>query len=150
MTMIALPLFAALVGLLKPEGEIAIWTYPKSETTPISNLLRPLTIRLPYRALYALAWLVALATAPLLMITRARPRVQSWLYWARLPWHIDSRWRVHSFVDWYGPRYQFKYAPQDLEEWCTGIGLIDVRRNRYVSSVRARRPVGWSRPSSRV
>ena len=142
--------FAALIALLKPGGEIAIWTYPKSEITPISNVIRPFTTRLPYDALYVLAWLVALATAPFLHISWLRRRVQSWLYWARLPWQIDLVWRVHSFVDWYGPKYQFKYAPEDLVQWCTAGGLAEIRRCDYESSVRARRPLALSVPSSLV
>lgn len=131
--------FRALVPLLKPGGRIAIWTYPKRETTPISNALRPFTTRLPYSALQVVAWIVALATAPMLISGRLRPRVQSWLYWARLPWQRDARWRVHSFIDWYGPRHQFKYATEDLVGWCRENGLVEVRRGRYESSVCARR-----------
>ncbi len=132
--------FNSLRRLLKPRGQIAVWVYPKGERTPISDFIRPLTTRLPYGALYWLAVLVTALYSPLLRIPRIKQRVQSMLYSTRLPWHEQKSWRVHSFLDWYGPRYQFKYTPAELERWCVDAGLTDVVHCSDPSSVRATAP----------
>jgi len=103
--------FLELVPLLEQGGRIAIWVYPKSQTTPLSDMLRPLTTRIPPRQLLWLGWIVTASYGSLLRIARLKHKLRSLLYRARLPWHEDIEWRVHSFVDWYGARYQFKYSP---------------------------------------
>jgi SAM-dependent methyltransferase len=128
--------FLNLVRLLKPGGQIAIWVYPKSQQTPLSDLLRPITTRLPNRWLYLLGLIVTASYGPLLRIPRLDWRLEALLYRARLPWHKERHWRLHSFMDWYGPKYQFKYSPEDLERWFQEAGLINLVRCTYESSVR--------------
>jgi ubiquinone/menaquinone biosynthesis C-methylase UbiE/uncharacterized protein YbaR (Trm112 family) len=130
--------FLRLTRLLKAGGQIAVWVYPKSERTPISDLLRPVTTRVPKKLLYCIAWAVTASYGPLLKIPRLKRRLQALLYSTRLPWHEERRWRVHSFLDWYGPKYQFKFSPEELEGWFSEAGLIDVTRCPYESSARGR------------
>src|SRR5262249_43577810 len=117
---------------------IAVWVYPKSEATPLSDLLRPATTRIPPRYLFWLAKVVTTSYGPLLKIPRLKDRLQRLLYRARLPWHENRVWRVHSFMDWYGPKYQFKYHPEEIESWFSEAGLVDLVRCSYQTSARGR------------
>jgi ubiquinone/menaquinone biosynthesis C-methylase UbiE/uncharacterized protein YbaR (Trm112 family) len=130
--------FLNLTRLLKAGGQIAAWVYPKSERTPVSNLLRPVTTRIPKKLLYWIAWAVTASYGPLLKITRLKPRLQKILYSTRLPWHEERHWRIHSFLDWYGPKYQFKYSPEELESLFSEAGLVEVVRCPYKSSARGK------------
>ncbi len=133
--------FSNLTRLLKPGGQIAIWVYPKSERTPLSDVLRPITTRIPPKYLYWIAQAVTSTYGPLLKIPRLKPRLRSMLYNARLPWHEEKYWRVHSFMDWYGPKYQFKYDPEEIEGWFSEAGLIDHVRCPYETSARGTAPM---------
>ncbi|MFN2599460.1 MAG: class I SAM-dependent methyltransferase [Pyrinomonadaceae bacterium] len=130
--------FMSLTRLLKAGGQIAIWVYPKSERTPVSDLLRPVTTRIPKNSLYWIAWAVTASYGPFLKIPRLKGRLRALLYSTRLPWHEERSWRVHSFLDWYGPKYQFKFSPEELESWFSEAGLVDVTRCPYESSARGR------------
>ena len=130
--------FINLTRLLKPGGQIAIWVYPKCERTPVSDLLRPVTTRMPARLLYWIACTVTASYGVLLTNSLLRPRIQAVLYQIRLPWHRNWRWRIHSFLDWYGPRYQFKFSPDEVEQWFIDAGLVEVERCPYQTSVRGR------------
>jgi len=104
--------------------------------TPLSDMLRPITTRIPPRYLLWLGWIVTAGYGPLLRIPRLKHKLRSILYRTRLPWHEDIQWRVHSFVDWYGPPYQFKYSPEEVERWFSDAGLVDVIRCPYETSAR--------------
>lgn len=118
--------FKGLVRFLKPGGRIAIWVYPISERTPLSDLLRPLTTRLPMPLLYACGAALTAAYAPLLRLPRYRARLNGFLYGLRLPWHDEWRWRKHSFMDWYGAKFQSKHSYEELRAWFENAGLSDV------------------------
>lgn len=128
--------FLHLARLLKAGGQIAVWVYPKSPGTPVSDLLRPLTTRMPEKYLFWMASAVTTSYGPLLKIPRLSRRLKAVLYRARLPWHDERHWRVHSFLDWYGPKYQYKYSPEEVEGWFHEAGLVDVVRCRHASSAR--------------
>lgn len=128
--------FLELVPRIKKGGRIAIWVYPSSIRTPLSDLLRPFTTRIPPRALLWLGWVVTASYGPLLKVPRLKGKLQSLLYRARLPWHDDLQWRVHSFVDWYGPPYQFKYSPDEVERWFADAGLVEIVRCPYETAAR--------------
>lgn len=130
--------FLNLTRLLKVGGEIAVWVYPKSSPTPVSDLLRPLTTRIPTKYLYWIAWVVTSSYGPLLRIPRLNKRIKAILYRTRLPWHDERHWRVHSFLDWYGPKYQFKFSPDEVESWFAEAALIDVVRCPHQTSARGK------------
>jgi SAM-dependent methyltransferase len=67
--------FLELVPLLKPGGRIAVWVYPRSPATPVSDILRPITTRIPPRSLLWLAWIVTASYGPLLRIPRLGRRL---------------------------------------------------------------------------
>jgi 2-polyprenyl-3-methyl-5-hydroxy-6-metoxy-1,4-benzoquinol methylase len=128
--------FLNLVRLLKPGGQIAVWVYPKSQRTPLSDFFRPVTTRIPGKYLYWIAWAVTATYGPLLKIRRLKGRLTAILYNARLPWHEERHWRIHSFMDWYGPTYQFKFHPEELESWFAEAGLVDLIRCTHETSAR--------------
>jgi SAM-dependent methyltransferase len=130
--------FLILSHLLKAGGQIAVWIYPKSERTAVSDLLRPITTRMPTKSLYWIARVVTSIYGPFLRIPRIKGRLQAILYSTRLPWHDEKHWRIHSFLDWYGPRYQFNFSPEELEAWFSEAGLVEVVRCPNESSVRGR------------
>ncbi|HTL71032.1 MAG TPA: class I SAM-dependent methyltransferase [Candidatus Eisenbacteria bacterium] len=119
--------FLNLVRLLRPGGKIAVWVYPKKFTTPFSDFWRPLTVRMPAGPLYAAGWAVTGLYGPLLKVPGLNRVLKRVLFRMRLPWHDDWSWRRHSFMDWYGARYQFKYSPEELRAWFREAGLSDIR-----------------------
>ena len=133
--------FLNLARLLKPGGQIAIWVYPKSERTPLSDAIRPITTRIPSKYLYRIAHIVTTPYGPLLRMPRFKARFQAMLYNARLPWHEEKYWRIHSFMDWYGPKYQFKYDPEEIQAWYSEAGLVDYIRCQYETSARGSAPM---------
>ncbi|MCA1817353.1 MAG: hypothetical protein LC746_13350, partial [Acidobacteria bacterium] len=96
------------------------------------------TTRIPKNSLYWIAWAVTASYGLFLKIPRLKGRLRALLYSTRLPWHEERSWRVHSFLDWYGPKYQFKFSPEELESWFSEAGLVDVTRCPYESSARGR------------
>ena len=130
--------FQQWAKLLKPGGEIAVWVYPRTPASPISDWLRPFTTRLPPKVLYGLAVLVTGSYGPLLRLPRIGRWLQARLYRIRLPWHRNRYWRIASFLDWYGPAHQFKYTPEEVEDWFRAAGL-KVTRCTDPSSARGQR-----------
>ena len=93
---------------------------------------------MPKRYLYWVAAAVTASYGPLLKIPRLNRKLKAVLYRTRLPWHEERHWRVHSFPDWYGPKYQYKYSPEEVERWFLEAGLVGVVRCPHSSSARGR------------
>lgn len=127
--------FESLTNLVKPGGKIAVWVYPKPKFKFLSDYLRVVTTQLPPRVLLFLSFLVTAPYGPFLRIPWLGERLSKFLKSFRLPWHGDWTWRRHSFMDWYGPKYQFKYSPDDLLCWFSKLQLTDLRIGDYASSM---------------
>ncbi len=119
--------FTNLTRLLKKDGKIAIWVYPKHPSSVISDLLRPLTTRMPLKLLLFTARVVTALYGPFLKIPKIGVRLKKFLYGVRLPWHDQYNWRIHSFMDWYGPPYQFKFTDEEVKRWFEEVGLSEIK-----------------------
>ncbi len=128
--------FVGLTRFLKPGADIAVWVYPKSEKTYISDKLRFITRHMPKSLLYILGLFITSIYAPFLKIPKFNNRLKDILYRIRLPWYDHWNWRIHSFMDWYGPMYQSKHTYEELKSWFEESGLGDILLCPYPVSVR--------------
>ena len=117
--------FHSLVPLLKERGEIAIWVYPKYHWSTFSDLYRHVTARMPSNMTLGIckAMLVAHSfdgKAP----RRLRGRLQTILPISKEK-HYEKR--LLDTFDWYSPRYQFKFAPDEVLKWFREAGLINIQ-----------------------
>ena len=126
--------FMNLVRCLKKGGKIAIWVYPKYPRTLISDFLRPVTTRLPHRLLLVLGLIITTLYSPFLKIPRIEARLKPIFYRVRIPWHKHWKLRMHSFMDWYAPKYQFKYTNEEIRAWFEEAGLINIQSFAYGTS----------------
>lgn len=108
--------FFELTRMLRPEGELLIWVYPKEgfvfET--LSGALRVCTTRLPAQAVYFLSYLLV----PMLYIKK--PYADSSP--SRNTWHEN----MQSIYDWLSPKYQFHYSPEELIAWFRECGFTHL------------------------
>ncbi len=126
--------FKNLVRCLKKGGKIAIWVYPRQPRTYISDLLRPITTRLPLSLLLVLGFVITTLYSPFLKIPRIGPRLVHIFYRIRIPWHEQWKWRMHCFMDWYAPKYQFKFTNEEIRTWFEEAGLINIQSFAYGTS----------------
>jgi len=110
--------FGQLTKLLKKQGSIAIWVYPKF--FELSDLYRVFTSRLPWQTVLALSRLLVLLY----------PMAISVPYFSRLvpiSTHPNYEWRLLDTFDWYSPRYQHKFHVNEVIQWFREMKLRDVR-----------------------
>ena len=126
--------FRALLRDLKRPGLIAIWVYRRGRWFGMgSELLRLATTRMPARSLYGLC-------------RRAVPVLQR-LYrlpvagrvFRLIPASDQGRGLeadVLDTFDWYSPRYQWKYEPDEVAAWFTEAGLERIEQAAFPVAVR--------------
>lgn len=112
--------FNELTQHLKPTGTIAIWVYRKNTLLQelINSGLRKLTIRLPFRILYYLAWSGAvLGGVP---VIKHLSRI--------IPFSIHPNWQVRicDTFDWYSPQYQHHHIKKEVMDWFVEKGFTDI------------------------
>jgi ubiquinone/menaquinone biosynthesis C-methylase UbiE len=128
--------FMSLTRLVKPGGRIAIWVYStKLRLMFGGELLRMVTPRLPKPLLLK----AAKAAIPLYHVHRL-PLVGR-LTTAVLPTSLnpDPEWRWLDTFDWYSPKYQWKHTYDEVEQWFTEAGLVNIARLPFPVSVRGGR-----------
>ena len=154
--------FLSIVRLAKPGGRVSIWVYHvwrppdltgfkalhATLTGWITDGVRIVTTRLPFRVLNALCYIAA----PLGWVQRrimASPEAVRvvcspvlLLYCSRHP-----QWRVRLLdtFDWYSPRYQWKHTVAEVEGWYREAGLTQISSKGFPVSVRGTRPNAASR-----
>jgi SAM-dependent methyltransferase len=130
--------FESLVPLLRPGGSMAIWVYwdRLARVMPGSELLRPLTSRLPKPLLLSLCRVAV----PLYHVHRlgALGMVTS----AILPTSMDPdpEWRVLDTFDWYSPRFQWKHSEPEVRRWFSEAGFTDLSSSTLPVGVSGRKP----------
>jgi ubiquinone/menaquinone biosynthesis C-methylase UbiE len=129
--------FQSLVRLVRPSGHIAIWVYGIQLRSMIgSELLRPLTSRLPRRTMLSLSRIAI----PMYYVHKLPliGRVTSKL----LPTSVeaDPTWRWLDTFDWYTPRFQWKHSNDEVVSWFREAGLTDIRVGDFPVSVSGRKP----------
>jgi 2-polyprenyl-3-methyl-5-hydroxy-6-metoxy-1,4-benzoquinol methylase len=145
--------FRCLAAMVKPGGELAVDVYKRSWRAWLhpKPWLRPLTTRLPERALFNA---VERAAPVLLNVSRAAGRVPAIGqvlrravpvadYEGVLP--LDERqrleWAILDTFDWLSPRYDQPQTAATMRRWAKAEGLVDIRTHQPSHlTLRARRP----------
>jgi SAM-dependent methyltransferase len=129
--------FRQLVPLLKENGLISVWVYPRDSSARLSDIYRHVTTRLPWSMTLGICKAMLLLHA----IDRAAPRRLRGLFLGLLPISIERSYerRLLDTFDWYSPRYQFKFAPGDIEKWFRRADLTNIEILPVEVSVRARK-----------
>lgn len=133
--------FEGLVDFVREGGDLSVKIYRKrpAPAALMESLIRKLTLRLPLKALYQLAYLAV----PV-----------NWFYWKagrRVPGlreaiqgiiRVDPNWRISHIdtFDWYHPQYQFHFPTEEVVSWFEGQGLEEIAWEES-RGVRGRRPV---------
>lgn len=129
--------FQSLVPLLKPGGRMAIWVYwdRLARVMPGSELLRPLTSRLPKPLLLSLCRVAV----PLYHLHTIKGL--GLLTSAALPTSMDPdpAWRVLDTFDWYSPRFQWKHSVDEVRGWFTAAGFDDLATSALPVGVSGRK-----------
>lgn len=126
--------FLALARLLKPGGRIAIWVYPKERPIleAVVRVHRGVSTRLPVSWLLGLSRLMApigglkrrLMASPRRLVNRAGVGLHLLTFGVSM--HPDPEVRVCDTLDWYAPRYLSRHTRDEVFEWFTEAGLVDV------------------------
>jgi SAM-dependent methyltransferase len=129
--------FLNIPPLVKPDGLVAIWVYKwGGDYSRDLDRIRPFTVRLPKRLLYALCWMAV-------PIVHAMDRVPGLRRVSRhIPTSIQGRglaWDVLDTFDLYGPRYQWKHQEPEVRRWFDEAGLVDVKELSFPVSFQGRR-----------
>jgi SAM-dependent methyltransferase len=126
--------FLELARLLRPGGRIAIWVYPREKPAleRVIGVHRAISRRLPLGVLVGLSRLMA----PVGGLKRrlmgsgnklvARAGVLLNVATIGVSMHPDPEVRVCDTLDWYAPKFLSRHTPEEVREWFTAAGLVDV------------------------
>ena len=124
--------FAGFSPAVRPGGRVYVQLYRRREAwVGIPNaLLRSVTSRLPTRFLYRICWAaVPLHTALVRFVARLRGEVS--------PIASASRGeRALSLFDNFSPRYQYRFAPEEVRQMLETAGLIEIRDTTLANEAR--------------
>jgi SAM-dependent methyltransferase len=128
--------FECLPKFLKPNGEIAIWLYPKEGDYLKRNAWIPFTHGIPDRWFYGFS--------KVLVKWAKRSPKNPIIKWIRRVFPFsDQGLGVENDIldtfDGYSPRYHGIHSPHEVEEWFRTAGLVNVRRLPWNTAVRGRR-----------
>ena len=130
--------FNSVASLVRPGGEMAVWLYPHSRRLgPYflevwhERVLRPLTSRLPHRALERLCAGLGRLTV---LKTRLRRRggplrtaIARAMSAVAVGEHLDPGIAAFLNFDWYSPPYRSRHEASELVEWYRGAGFGEPR-----------------------
>jgi hypothetical protein len=130
--------FSRLPRLLKPNGEIAIWLYPKEGDYLLRNAWIPFTHPIPDRLFYRFCRVLVRwahrhpESAALALIRQLFPFSNQGL-------GVEND--VLDTFDGYSPRFHGIHSPEEVMQWFKDLGLVDIRGLPWNTAVRGRRPV---------
>ena len=125
--------FLQLVPLLRENGWIAIWVYPKYSWAMLSELYRRATTRLP--------WSMTLGICKVMLLLHSFdgrvPRRLRGRFERLLPISVEANYerRLLDTFDWYSPRYQYKYTTSDVLMWFRRVNLKSLKLLHFPVSV---------------
>ena len=132
--------FMRLPGLLKTNGEIAIWVYADEPFhvkvfNRVSGLYRFFTTKMPLRMLYRFCHIAV----PLYYLYKAKGLGHIFRVMLPLSTHPDPQWRVLDTFDWYSPKYQWKHTYKEVAGWFEEAKLQDIVKLSIPVSMKGRR-----------
>lgn len=149
-----------LIPLVKEDGEIAIWLYPRwpAPVEAYNKSLRAITTRMSLDTLHRIAVMlepIGLLKLRLLSSERWWTRVLGQLlrgFTIGVSYHPDREVRICDTFDWFSPPYQWHHTDAEVESWLREYGLCEIRnlsieqrlyQYNYGNGInfRARRPV---------
>jgi SAM-dependent methyltransferase len=123
-----------LIPLLKADGEIAIWLYPRwpAPVEAYNNLLRGITTHLSLDTVHKLAVVVE----PIGQLKWRLLTSNFWPTWAvgrllsgiflGVSHHPDREIRICDTFDWFSPPYQWHHTDSEVEAWLRGYGMKEI------------------------
>jgi 2-polyprenyl-3-methyl-5-hydroxy-6-metoxy-1,4-benzoquinol methylase len=145
--------FRELVSFVKPGGALVVDVYARNLKAMIGwkYLLRPITRRLPKRALFRLVQgAVAVLLRPAITARRCFGRAGARLFpileysHLGLPLELNRAWAVLDTFDMYSPAHDHPQTLAEMRRWCEECGLEDIQVEYGPNGViaRARVPAG--------
>jgi 2-polyprenyl-3-methyl-5-hydroxy-6-metoxy-1,4-benzoquinol methylase len=127
--------FGELASFVRPGGEIVVDVYARNLRAMLGwkYLLRPITKRLPKRALFRLVQgTVALLLRPAILARRLFGRAGARLFpileysHLGLPLPLNRDWSVLDTFDMYSPAHDHPQTLAQMRRWCEELGLGDI------------------------
>jgi SAM-dependent methyltransferase len=151
--------FRELVSFVKPGGALVVDVYARNLQAMVGwkYLLRPITKRMPKRALFRLVQgMVALLLRPAIVARRwfgrAGARLFPILHYSHLglPLELNRAWAVLDTFDMYAPAHDHPQSLAEMRRWCEECGLEDIRVEYGPNGViaRGRVPIARSAQSA--
>jgi SAM-dependent methyltransferase len=115
--------FRRVADVVSPQGRFAVYLYSRYGISHrMSDLIRPLTTRLPLGVM----WVLSALAVPLYYAYRI-PLLGAIANLA-LPISMERqwRWRWLDTFDWYTPKYQFKYLYPEIFGWYQRAGFHEI------------------------
>ncbi len=128
--------FQQLARLVRPGGQFAVWVYGTDLKASGSELLRPLTSRLP-RQFMLQASRIAI---PMYYIHKIPLIGRATSVMLPTSLEADPTWRWLDTFDWYTPRFQWKHAVTEVVSWFEDAGFSGLRIGEFPVSVSGRKP----------
>ena len=131
--------FNKLVPLLKPEGVIAIWVYPKTEAYVIRQRWVRFVNKLPASVFYRWCrWFVPWAERHL-----DHPLMGALRRVFPFPTHgLGVEYDILDTFDGYSPTFHGIHSPEEVEAWFRDAGLVDILRpSDWDTCVRGTKPL---------
>lgn len=133
--------FLALPSCLKPGGSLAVDVYRKfnglRRLADTKYWARPLTRRIPHRALYRLVSAYIRCAWPFASRIGRIPRVGTRINWklliadqresVDLPEHVLRDWAILDTFDMLAPAYDYPQSERDVHRWCSAANLHEAR-----------------------
>ena len=147
--------FRELASFVKPGGALVVDVYARNLQAMVGwkYLLRPITKRMPKRALFRLVQgMVAVLLRPAILARRLLGRAGARLFpilqysHQGLPLELNHDWAVLDTFDMYAPAHDHPQTLAEVRRWCEECGLEEIQVEYGPNGViaRARVPVAQS------
>ena len=115
--------FRRVADVVRPDGRFAVYLYSRYGIAHrMSDLIRPLTTRLPLTVM----WALSAAAVPLYYLYQLPVIGKVANLVLPISMERDWHWRWLDTFDWYTPKYQFKYLYPEIFRWYQDAGFHEL------------------------
>jgi SAM-dependent methyltransferase len=115
--------FRRVADVVRPDGRLAVYLYSRYGIAHrMSDLIRPLTTRLPLTVM----WALSAAAVPLYYLYQLPVIGKVANLVLPISMERDWHWRWLDTFDWYTPKYQFKYLYPEIFRWYQDAGFHEL------------------------